>query len=144
GVPLSVISSAVEARILSSLKDERVAASSELASPAPKPFSGDRAAPIAAVRDALYASKVMSYAQGFVQLGVAGQLYNWNLNFGDISSIWRGGCIIRAQFLNRITDAYRTNPGLKNLILDPFFRDLITKTQTNWRTAIQTAIEYGV
>ncbi len=144
GVPLSVISSAVEARILSSLKVERVAASSQLAGPDAKPFSGDRTALIAAVRDALYASKIMSYAQGFVQLGVAGQIYNWNLNFGDISSIWRGGCIIRAQFLNRITAAYRTNPGLKNLILDPFFRDTIAKTQANWRTAIQTAVGYGV
>ncbi len=144
GVPLSVISSAVEARILSSLKDERVAASSQLPGPVAKPFSGDRTALIAAVRDALYASKIMSYAQGFVQLGAAGQLYNWNLNFGDISSIWRGGCIIRAQFLNRITDAYRTNPGLKNLILDPFFRDVITKTQANWRSAVQTAIGSGV
>ncbi len=144
GVPLSVISSAVEARILSSLKVERVAASSQLAGPDAKPFSGDRTALIAAVRDALYASKIMSYAQGFVQLGVAGQIYNWNLNFGDISSIWRGGCIIRAQFLNRITAAYRTNPGLKNLILDPFFRDTIAKTQANWRTAIQTAVGHGV
>ena len=144
GVPLSVIGSAVEARILSSLKDERVAASKELAGPAPKPFAGDRTALIASVRDALYASKMISYAQGFVQLGVAGKIYNWNLNFGDISSIWRGGCIIRAQFLNRITEAYRKNPGLKNLILDPFFRDVIAKTQANWRTAVQTAIEYGV
>ena len=144
GVPLSVIGSAVEARILSSLKDERVAASKELAGPSPKPFAGDRNALIASVRDALYASKMISYAQGFVQLGVAGKIYNWNLNFGDISSIWRGGCIIRAQFLNRITEAYRKNPGLKNLILDPFFRDVIAKTQANWRTAVQTAIEYGV
>ncbi len=144
GVPLSVIGSAVEARVLSSMKDERVAASKELPKPDAKPFSGDRAALIAAVRDALYASKIMSYAQGMVQLGVAGQLYNWNLNFGDIASIWRGGCIIRARFLNRITDAYRTNPGLKNLILDPFFRDVIAKTQANWRTAICTAIEHGV
>jgi len=144
GVPLSVIGSAVEARILSSLKDERVAASKELPGPTPKPFAGDRAALIAAVRDALYASKIMSYAQGFVQLGVASKLYNWNLNFGDISSIWRGGCIIRARFLNRITEAYRKNLGLKNLILDPFFRDVIVKSQANWRTAVQTAIEYGV
>ena len=144
GVPLSVIGSAVEARILSSLKDERVAASRELAGPAPKPFSGDRAALIAAVRDALYASKIISYAQGMVQLGVAGKLYNWSLNFGDIASIWRGGCIIRAQFLNRITDAYRKDPALKNLVLDPFFRDILARTQSGWRTAVQTAIEFGV
>jgi len=144
GVPLSVIGSAVEARILSSLKDERVAASKELSGPSPQTFSGDRAAIISAVRDALYASKIISYAQGFVQLGVAGQLYGWQLNFGDISSIWRGGCIIRAQFLNHITEAYRKNPLLKNLILDPYFRDIITKTQPGWRTAVQSAIAYGV
>ena len=144
GVPLSVIGSAVEARILSSLKDERVAASKELSGPAPIAFAGDRAQLIEAVRDALYASKIISYAQGFVQLGVAGKLYDWNLNFGDISSIWRGGCIIRAQFLNRITEAYRRNPELKNLILDPYFRDILLRTQSNWRTAIQTAIAHGV
>ncbi len=144
GVPLSVIGSAVEARILSSLKDERVAASSQLPGPTPTPFTGDRAALIDSVRDALYASKIMSYAQGMVQLGAASKLYNWNLNFKDIASIWRGGCIIRARFLNRITDAYEKNPGLKNLILDPFFTDVVTRTQANWRIAVRTAIEYGV
>jgi 6-phosphogluconate dehydrogenase len=144
GVPLSVISSAVEARILSSLKDERVAASAVLPGPAPKPFTGDRAKLIEAVRDALYASKIMSYAQGMVQLGKASELYNWNLNFEDIASIWRGGCIIRARFLNRITEAYKKNPGLKNLVLDPFFADILKRTQSNWRVAVQTAIEYGV
>ena len=144
GVPLSVIGSAVEARILSSIKDERVAASKVLAGPSPKPFSGDRAALIAAVRDALYASKIISYAQGMVQLGAASKLYNWNLNFEDISAIWRGGCIIRAQFLNRITEAYRKDPGLKNLVLDSFFRDVLARTQAGWRTAVQTAIEFGV
>ena len=144
GVPLSVIGSAVEARILSSIKDERVAASASLSGPAPKPFTGDREKLTEAVRDALYASKIISYAQGFVQLGAAGGLYNWNLNFGDIASIWRGGCIIRAHFLNPIAAAYKRNPGLKNLILDPYFRDIILRTQANWRTAIQTAIEHGV
>ncbi|CAN5656987.1 NADP-dependent phosphogluconate dehydrogenase [soil metagenome] len=144
GVPLSVIGSAVEARILSSLKAERVEASKVLPGPVAKPFSGDRTELIAAVRDALYASKIISYAQGFVQLGVAGKLYDWSLNFGDISSIWRGGCIIRAAFLNHITEAYRRNPELKNLILDPFFCDIITKSQGHWRYAVQTAIEFGV
>ncbi len=144
GVPLSVIGSAVEARILSSLKDERVEAAKTLPGPASKPFSGDRKDLIEAVRDALYASKIISYAQGFVQLGVAGKHYGWDLNFGDIASIWRGGCIIRARFLNRITDAYRTNPDLKNLILDPYFRGIIEKTQAHWRKAVQTAIEFGV
>jgi 6-phosphogluconate dehydrogenase len=144
GIPLSVIGSAVEARILSSMKDERVAASKELRGPDAKPFSGDRTALIAAVRDALYASKIVSYAQGMVQLGAASTQYNWNLNFGDIASIWRGGCIIRAAFLNRITEAYRENSGLKNLMLAPFFRDILNRTQSNWRTAVCTAIERGV
>lgn len=144
GVPLSVIGSAVEARILSSIKDQRVAASAVLKGPAPKPFTGDRAKLIEAVRDALYASKIISYAQGMVQLGAASALYNWNLNFEDIASIWRGGCIIRARFLNRITAAYKTNPTLKNLVLDPFFADILNRTQSNWRIAVTTAIEYGV
>jgi 6-phosphogluconate dehydrogenase len=144
GVPLSVIGSAVEARILSSMKDQRVAASSVLNGPAPKPFTGDRTAIIAAVRDALYASKITSYAQGMVQLGAASELYRWNLNFEDIASIWRGGCIIRARFLNRITEAYKKNPGLKNLMLDPFFADVLNRTQSNWRIAVTTAIENGI
>jgi 6-phosphogluconate dehydrogenase len=144
GVPLSVIGSAVEARILSSLKDERVAASPEFPLPAAPAFTGDRKQFIEAVRDALYASKIISYAQGFVQLGAAAKQYGWELNFGDIASIWRGGCIIRAGFLNRITEAYRRNAGLKNLILDPFFRDILVRTQANWRTAVQTAIAHGV
>jgi 6-phosphogluconate dehydrogenase len=144
GVPLSVIGSAVEARILSSLKEERVVASGEFPLPAAPAFSGDRKQFIEAVRDALYASKIISYAQGFVQLGAAAKQYGWELNFGDIASIWRGGCIIRAGFLNRITEAYRRNAGLKNLILDPFFRDILVRTQANWRTAVQAAIANGV
>ena len=144
GVPLSVIAGAVEARILSSLKDERVSASAVLKGPSPAPYSGDRAKLIEAVRDALYASKIISYAQGMVQLGKASELYNWNLNFEDIASIWRGGCIIRARFLNHITEAYKKNPALKNLVLDPFFAEILQRTQANWRTAVQTAIEYGV
>ena len=143
-VPLSVISAAVEARVLSSMKDERVAASEVITGPEAKPFTGDRAKLIEAVRDALYASKIMSYAQGFVQLGAAGKQYGWELNFGDIASIWRGGCIIRAHFLNFITEAYRRDPGLKNLMLDPYFRDILLRAQANWRTAVSTAIENGV
>ena len=143
-VPLSVIASAVEARILSSLKADRVAASKVLPGPAVTPYTGDRQALIDAVRDALYASKIISYAQGFVQLGAASALYGWNLNFGDIASIWRGGCIIRARFLNRITDAYRRDPALKNLILDPYFRDIIVRSQANWRQVVQLAVGHGV
>ena len=144
GVPLSVIASAVEARILSSLKHDRVAASKVLPGPMTQPFTGDRQGLIDAVRDALYASKIISYAQGFVQLGAASEMYQWHLNFGDISSIWRGGCIIRAKFLNRITEAYQRNPQLKNLILDPYFRDIIVRSQANWRRVVQLAVEYGV
>jgi 6-phosphogluconate dehydrogenase len=144
GIVLSTINAAVEARILSSMKEDRVAASRELPGPDTQPFAGDRQKLIDAVRDALYASKIVSYAQGLDLLGAAGRLYNWNLNFGDIATIWRGGCIIRAHFLNRIKEAYERNPGLKNLLLDPFFRDIIVKSQANWRHAISTAIEYGV
>ncbi len=144
GVPLSVIGAAVEARILSSMKEERVAASKQISGPTPKPYAGPRQEIIDAVRDALFASKIISYAQGFVQLGKASELYNWALNFGDIASIWRAGCIIRAGFLNRITEAYRTEPGLKNLILAPFFRDILVRTQSNWRKAVCAAIENGV
>jgi len=104
----------------------------------------DRASLIAAVGDALYASKIISYAQGMVQLGQASKLYNWNLNFEDIASIWRGGCIIRARFLNRITEAYKKDPELKNLVLDPFFADILNRTQANWRKAVVAAIESGV
>ena len=144
GVPLSVIASAVEARILSSLKSERVDASKVLRGPETPPWQGDRQELIDAVRDALYASKIISYAQGFAQLRVASALYDWSLNYGDIAAIWRGGCIIRARFLNRITEAYRKDPALKNLILDPYFRDIILGTQANWRKVVQLAIQYGV
>ncbi len=144
GVPLSTISSAVEARILSSLKEERVEASKHLAGPAHVPFSGDKQAFINAVRDALFASKIVSYAQGFVQLGAAAKQYGWELHFGDIATIWRGGCIIRAHFLNRIKQAYELNPSLKNLLLDPYFCDILAKTQLNWRTAVAAAVTNGI
>lgn len=144
GVPLSTIGSAVEARILSSMKADRVEAARTLPAPAVPAFSGDRQALIDAVRDALYASKIISYAQGFVQLGAAGAEYGWNLNFGDIATIWRGGCIIRAQFLNRIKEAYERQPDLKNLVLDPFFADILTKSEVNWRLAVCTAIQNAI
>jgi 6-phosphogluconate dehydrogenase len=144
GVPLSTISSAVEARILSSLKEERVEASKHLAGPAHVPFTGDKQAFINSVRDALFASKIVSYAQGFVQLGAAAHQYGWALNFGDIATIWRGGCIIRAHFLNRIKQAYELNPSLKNLLLDPYFCNILAKTQQNWRTAVAAAVTHGI
>jgi 6-phosphogluconate dehydrogenase len=143
-VVISTINAAVEARVISSRKDERVAASKILPQPKPKTFEGDRNQLIDAVRNALYASKIVSYAQGMELLGAASKQYNWNLNFGDIATIWRGGCIIRAKFLNRIVEAYGRNPALHNLLLDSYFTDIIFKTQENWRIAAATAIQHGV
>jgi 6-phosphogluconate dehydrogenase len=143
-VVISTINAAVEARVISSRKDERVAASKILPQPKPKKFTGDRKKLIDAVRNALYASKIVSYAQGMELLGAASVQYKWNLNFGDIATIWRGGCIIRAKFLNRIVDAYARNPALHNLLLDSYFTDIIKNTQDNWRIAVAAAVEQGV
>ena len=143
-VVISTINAAVEARVISSRKADRVEASKILPQRVVKPYTGDRQKLIDAVRDALYASKIVSYAQGMELLGAASATYGWRLNFGDIATIWRGGCIIRAQFLNRIKEAYERNPGLKNLLLDPFFCDIVTKTGDNWRFAVSQAIEAGV
>ena len=143
-VVISTINAAVEARVISSRKDERVAASKILPQPKPKKFSGDRKQLIDAVRNALYASKIVSYAQGMELLGAASKQYDWNLNFGDIATIWRGGCIIRAKFLNCIVDAYNRDKDLHNLLLDPYFTDIIKNTQDNWRVAVSAAVEYGV
>src|SRR5213595_78154 len=143
-VVISTINAAVEARVISSRKDERVAASKILPQPKPKKFSGNRQQLTTAVRQALYASKIVSYAQGMELLGAASKQYNWNLNFGDIATIWRGGCIIRAKFLNCIVDAYKRDPALHNLLLDPYFTDIIKNTQDNWRVAVAAAVEQGV
>src|SRR5437879_10649499 len=143
-VVISTINAAVEARVISSRKEERVAASKILPHPQVPTFSGNRDDLIQAVHDALYASKIVSYAQGMELLGAASTTYNWNLNFGDIATIWRGGCIIRAKFLNRITEAYARDPQLQNLLLDQYLTDIIAKTQHNWRIAVATAINYGV
>ena len=143
-VVISTINAAVEARVISSRKDERVAASKILPQPKPKKFTGDRKKLTDAVRNALYASKIVSYAQGMELLGAASKQYNWNLNFGDIATIWRGGCIIRAKFLNCIVDAYKRDPALHNLLLDSYFTDIIKSTQDNWRIAVSAAVEYGV
>ena len=143
-VVISTINAAVEARVISSRKDERVASSKILPQPKVPKFEGDRDELIQAVHDALYASKIVSYAQGMELLGAASTTYNWNLNFGDIATIWRGGCIIRAKFLNRIVEAYARNSSLHNLLLDEYFTDIIARTQHNWRVAVSTAINYGV
>ena len=143
-VVISTINAAVEARVISSRKEERVAASKILPQPKPKKLEGDRTKLVGAVHDALYASKIVSYAQGMELLGAASKQYNWNLNFGDIATIWRGGCIIRAIFLNRIVEAYQRDPALHNLLLDSYFTGIVKKTQDNWRVAVATAVDFGV
>ncbi len=143
-VVISTINAAVEARVISSRKEERVAASEILPQPKARKFRGNRARFVNAVRDALYASKIVSYAQGMELLRAASTEYKWNLNLSDIATIWRGGCIIRAKFLNRIVEAYQRDPALHNLLLDRYFTRIIRKAQRNWRVAVSTAIKHGV
>ncbi|HWN23820.1 MAG TPA: hypothetical protein VNN16_01820, partial [Candidatus Sulfotelmatobacter sp.] len=130
--------------VISSRKEERVAASKILPQPRARKFRGDRTRLINAVRDALYASKIVSYAQGMELLRAASSEYKWNLNLSDIATIWRGGCIIRAKFLNRIVEAYQRDLDLHNLLLDRYFTKIIRKTQRNWRVAVSTAIKHGI
>ncbi|HEF4756678.1 NADP-dependent phosphogluconate dehydrogenase [Burkholderia multivorans] len=144
GVPLPLITESVFARVLSSLKTERVAASKILSGPAAAPFDGDRAAFIEAVRRALYLSKVISYAQGFAQLRTASAEYGWNLDLGTIAKIFRAGCIIRARFLQKITDAYAKDPALANLLLDPYFRGIAEQYQASLREVVVAAVKAGV
>ena len=143
-VVISTINAAVEARVISSRKEERLQASKILPQPKVDKFTGDRNQLVTAVRDALYASKIISYAQGMELLGAASKQFNWKLDFGGIATIWRGGCIIRAKFLNRIREAYERDPALPNLLLDSYFSEIIEKTQHHWRHAIAVAIEQGV
>jgi len=143
GIATPTITEAVFARCLSAAKDERVAASMILSGPDGK-YRGDKKAFIQAIHDALYASKIASYAQGFALLAGAAAEYKWTLNMGEISSIWRGGCIIRAQFLGRIKEAYARDPNLANLMLDPYFRERVVKFQDNWRLVVKTAKDLGI
>ena len=143
-VPLPLITESVFARLLSALKDERVAASKVLAGPKASSFTGDRAAFVEAVRRALYFSKIVSYAQGFAQLRAASDEYQWQLPYGTIARIFRAGCIIRARFLQKITDAYAHDAELKNLLLDPYFRDIAAQYQDALREVVATAVRAGV
>jgi 6-phosphogluconate dehydrogenase len=143
GVPAPTIADAVFARTLSALKKERVAASGVLAGPTAK-FSGDKAAFIEMIRKALFSSKICSYAQGFQLLRAADHEYHWDLQFGVISSLWRAGCIIRAQFLGRIKDAYARSPALANLLLDPYFAGVTASYQQDWRKVVSAAAENGI
>ncbi|RAV19883.1 NADP-dependent phosphogluconate dehydrogenase [Paenibacillus contaminans] len=144
GVPLSIITESVFARFISAIKEERIAASKVLSGPAAKPFDGDRAEFIEAVRQALYASKICSYAQGFAQMRAASEEYNWDLKYGSIAMIFRGGCIIRARFLQNIKDAYDRDPGLKNLLLDEYFQGVVDKYQDAWRKVVSVAVSNGI
>ncbi|WP_424765909.1 NADP-dependent phosphogluconate dehydrogenase [Paenibacillus sp. sgz302251] len=144
GVPLSIITESVFTRFLSAMKEERVAASKVLSGPAKKPFQGDKAAFIEAVRKALFASKICSYAQGFAQMRAASEEFNWDLRYGDIAMIFRGGCIIRARFLQNIKDAYDRDPNLRNLLLDPYFQNVVESYQDAWREVIGVAVTNGV
>lgn len=143
GAPANAIAEAVFARALSALKEERVAASGILKGPTVAPFEGDRAAIIEAIGDALYSSKICAYAQGFQLMTEAEKEYGWTLDFGTIAQIFRGGCIIRAAFLQKITDAYAAQPELKNLMLDGYFTNALHDAQNNWREVIALAVRYG-
>jgi len=144
GVPIPTINAAVEGRILSAFKDDRVKASKVLPGPKREPYKGDPKALIDAVRDALYASKICSYAQGMVMMKAASDEYKWNLDLGEIARIWKGGCIIRAQFLDLIKNAFRKNPSLPNLLLDDHFKAWVTEAQPRWRHVVQTAQAQGI
>jgi 6-phosphogluconate dehydrogenase len=143
GVPAPTIAEAVFSRCLSAVKEERVAASTQLPGPAGA-WSGDRAQLVQAVHDALYCSKICSYAQGFQLMSTAQGEYNWTLNFGEIAKIWRGGCIIRAGFLQKITEAYQRDAKLANLLLDPYFKSEVDRCQANWRSVIALAATHGI
>lgn len=143
GVPIPTMYAAVNARVMSSFKDERIAASKELAAPE-KTFSGDVKTFIDQVRDALYCSKMCSYAQGMALLGKASDEFGYNLDLGEMARIWKGGCIIRAGFLNKIKAAYVENPELANLLLAPEFKQSIIDRQAAWRTVLVTANELGI
>ncbi|OHB57146.1 MAG: phosphogluconate dehydrogenase (NADP(+)-dependent, decarboxylating) [Planctomycetes bacterium GWF2_50_10] len=143
GMPLTLIGEAVFARCLSAIKDERVAASKVLSGPKPA-FKGDKKQMIADLRKALYASKIISYAQGYQLMRAAAAEFKWNLNYGPIALMWRGGCIIRSVFLGKIKEAFDTNPKLTNLLLDPFFQKATAAAQDSWRRVIMSSVEMGV
>jgi 6-phosphogluconate dehydrogenase len=143
GTPAPTVAEAVFARFMSAIKEERVAASKVLEGPVPA-YDGDRAAMIEDIRQALYASKICSYAQGFQLMKMAGGEHGWELDLGGISLMWREGCIIRAQFLERIKEAYDEDPSLANLLLAPYFKRAIDRSQAAWRRVVAVAVENGI
>ncbi|WP_025732751.1 NADP-dependent phosphogluconate dehydrogenase [Carnimonas nigrificans] len=144
GVPLPLITESVFARFISALKDQRVKAAKVLTGPTPKPFDGDRAEFIEKIRRALYLSKIVSYAQGFSQYKSASESYGWDLNYGEIAKIFRAGCIIRAGFLQKITDAYEEDPQLDNLLLAPYFKGIADEYQQALRDVVAYAVQQGI
>ena len=143
GIPLTLIGEAVFSRCLSAVKEERVSASKILSGPAPS-YDGKRENMINDLKDALFASKIVSYAQGYALMRAAAVEYGWDLNYGGIALMWRGGCIIRSVFLGKIKDAFMNNPGLTNLLLDPFFKEKVEKAQRGWRNVVSTAVSNGI
>jgi 6-phosphogluconate dehydrogenase len=144
GVPTTLIAEAVFARCLSAAKDERVAASKVLTGPREAKFTGDTTDFVERIRKALYASKIVSYAQGFAMMRAAAQEFHWNLNFGGVALMWRGGCIIRSQFLGRIKEAFEKNADLVNLLLAPYFKQAMLDAQPGWRQVVSDAVRMGV
>ncbi len=143
GIPLTLIGEAVFSRCLSAVKNERVQASKILHGPALE-FTGDKVKFINDIKDALYASKIVSYAQGYALMQAAAQEYKWKLNYGGIALMWRGGCIIRSAFLGKIKEAFDNNPSITNLLLDPFFKEKVEKAQTGWRNVVSAAVTNGI
>ena len=144
GEPLTLISESVYARCLSALKEERVEASKILEGPKPVRFSGDRKAFLEDMRRALFASKVVSYAQGYSLMRAAAKEYGWDLNYGGIALLWRGGCIIRSVFLGKIKEAFDKDPQIANILLDPYFKDKLAEAQSGWRNVVAQAVVNGV
>ena len=144
GVPLTLIGESVFARCLSAQKEERVAASEILEGPEPGKFRGEREAFLADLRRALFAAKVVSYAQGYALMRAAAKEYGWNLNYGGIALMWRGGCIIRSVFLGKIKEAFDKNPGIANILLDPYFSGKLAEAQEGWRNVLCIAMQNGV
>jgi 6-phosphogluconate dehydrogenase len=143
GQPLTLIGEAVFARCLSAIKEERVAASKAIKADIGR-FDGDKARMIDDLRKALYAAKIVSYAQGYQLMRSAAKEFGWNLNYGGIALMWRGGCIIRSVFLGKIKDAFEKNAGLTNLLIDPFFKDIMEKNQAAWRRVVTTGVMLGI
>jgi 6-phosphogluconate dehydrogenase len=143
GIPLTMVGEAVFARCLSSLKEDRIQASKVFSGPKSQ-WKGDKKAFINAIRDSVFASKLVSYAQGYLLMRAAAREFKWSLNYGGIALMWRGGCIIRSKFLGKIKEAYDKNPDLQNLLLDPYFQEKIAATQGGWREVVSTAVLQGI